>query len=129
MRTPLFIAAVFVTGLIYAQDTTKNRPIAVDTLTRDSGPTVRPQPTTPARESAEYSDRDKVAIELDQLPMPVQQALRDPMYGGLNQSNIFQDRITGDYLIEVKNGPSAKTYRLDKNGKLVEDPNKPKKKD
>jgi hypothetical protein len=113
---------------VYAQDTTKNRPIAADTTSLNAERTVRTQPTSPARESDEYTDRDKVAIELDQLPMAVQQALRDPIYLGLDQSAIFQDRITGDYIIEVKSGASAKTYRFDKSGKLLEDPNKPKKK-
>jgi hypothetical protein len=127
MKTLLFFAMLFTTIVMYAQDTTKNRPIAVDTNKVNSEPTVRPQPTSPARESEEYTDKDKVPIEADQLPMAVQQALRDPIYLGLDQSAIFQDRITGDYIIDVKSGASSKTYRFDKNGKLLEDPNKPKK--
>jgi hypothetical protein len=128
MRISLFVAMLLTTMVLCGQDSTKNRPIAVDTTSSSSAPTVRPQPTSPARESEEYTDKDKVAIELDQLPMAVQQALRDPIYLGLDQSAIFQDRITGDYIIEVKSGASAKTYRFDKSGKLLEDPNKPKKK-
>jgi hypothetical protein len=129
MKVSLFFAMLLVSTIMCAQDTTKNRPIAVDTARLNSEPTVRPQPTSPARESEEYTDKDKVPIELDQLPMAVQQALRDPIYLGLDQSAIFQDRITGDYIIDVKSGSSAKTYRFDKNGKLLEDPNKPKKKE
>jgi hypothetical protein len=128
MKAVLFFTMLFISAEMYSQDTTKNRPIAVDT-TLSSKPTVRPQPTSPARESEEYIDKDKVPVELDQLPMAVQQALRNPIYLGLDQSAIFQDRITGDYIVEAKSGASAKTYRFDKNGKLLEDPNKPKKKD
>jgi hypothetical protein len=128
MKVVLIFSALLMTSIIHAQDTTKNRPMAVDTPKINSAPAVRPEPTSPARESDEYTNKDKVAIEVDQLPMAVQQALRDPMYAGLDHSSLFQDRITGEYIVEIKNGAATKTYRFNEKGKLVEDPNKPKKK-
>ena len=130
MRYKFLFAAWLIGGSLFAQDSLKHRPIAADTTGVEQKPTVVPQPTSPARQANEYREEDRSLIQPDQLPAILKETLKDPRYSGWENSSLYQDRITGDYMIEIKNGSeSSRTYRFDKAGKLIEDPNRPKPKD
>lgn len=90
-------------------------------------PTPPPQPTPPARVQNQYRHQDRVLVPQDQLPLPMRETLLGNQYKGWENSSIYQDRTTGVYSLDIKNSTQApRTYRFDKNGRLIEDPNKPK---
>jgi len=111
---------------VYAQqDTSRNKPIA-PTPSPTQAPTPQPQTTTPARQQDQYRTQDRVLVPQEQVPSPLRETLQGNQYKGWENSSIYQDRTTGEYSLDLKTGTTTpKTYRFDKNGKMVEDPNKP----
>jgi hypothetical protein len=105
------------------QDTSLNQQPA--TPAQQSTP--QPQTTTPARQQDQYRQQDRVLIPQDQLPTQMRETLRGNQYQGWENSQIYQDRATGEYSLDINNSnQSQRTYRFDKNGKLMDDPNRPK---
>ena len=115
------------------QDTLTNKN---KTRTQPNQPTViqptpvvpQPQSTTPARDANTntYRQQDQILIHQDQVPPPLKQTLQGTQYNGWENSTMYQDRHTGEYFLELKTGANTpKTYRFDKNGRLIQDPNKP----
>lgn len=91
-----------------------------------SSPTPPAQPTPPARIQDQYREPDRVIVPIEQLPSTMRQTLQEPQYKGWEHSSIYQDRATGDYTLDIKSGnETPKTYRFDKSGRLMEDPDKP----
>lgn len=89
-------------------------------------PTPPPQKTTPARQIDQYRQQDRVLVPQDQLPVQMRETLRGNQYQGWENSEIYQDRTTGEYSLDITNPTQSKrTYRFDKNGRLMDDPNRP----
>jgi hypothetical protein len=117
----LSITAAFmsVSCAMAQQDSAKQQPV--------TQPVQPPEPTTPSRIQDQYRQPDRVIVPQDQLPQAMRLTLEENQYKGWENSTIYQDRTTGEYFLDVFNtSNTSKTYRFDRNGRLVEDPNKPK---
>lgn len=121
-------------GTLKAQQDTllnKNKTQPQSTQPTNTSPTPvipQPQSTTPARDpnTNTYRQQDQIMIHQDQVPAPLRQTLQGTQYNGWENSTMYQDRQTGEYSLELKTGVNPpKTYRFDKNGRLMQDPNKP----
>lgn len=128
MKQILTLAALVLIGASAAQaqnDTSRSQTKSInDSLTQT--PVTPPQATTPARQRDQYLHEDRVLITADQLPVHLKETLQSNQYKGWENSSIYQDRVTGEYALEITNGnASPRAYRFDKNGKLIEDPSKP----
>ncbi len=107
---------------VYAQQDTSGY------QTAPSSATPPAQATPPARIEDQYREPHRVIVPQDQLPSAMRQTLLEPQYKGWEYSSIYQDRTTGDYTLEIRDGnETPRTYRFDKTGRLMEEPNKPDK--
>ena len=103
------------------------------------------QPNQPATQSqGQYRRDDMVVVPQDQLPESLRETLRGTEYQGWEQSTIYQDPATGEYLLDMgatttgstpnNTNPSVnqdrtgnntpRTYRFDRYGRVVKDKNK-----
>lgn len=122
--TAVLICGAFVSNAQNDTTFTKSRS-RTDTLMQ--APVPPPQVTTPARQGDQYLQEDRVLITPDQLPVHLKETLQANQYKGWENSSVYQDRVTGEYSLEITNGDaSTRSYRFDKNGKLIADPSKPK---
>lgn len=105
---------------LYAQhDTSVYQPVP-------SQATPPAQPTPPARIQDQYREPDRVIVPLEEIPPTMRETLLEPQYKGWENSSIYQDKATGDYTLDISSGnDKPKTYRFDKSGRLMEDPDKP----
>jgi hypothetical protein len=149
----LSIAGSFLlcTGIVQAQqDTTRtNNRTQQRPTTQQPQPVPQPQPQTQQQpnpqQPSQYLRDDMKVLKQDQLPESLRQTLRGTEYKGWEQSTIYQDPATGEYLLEM-NTPivtpnntnpspvtsqdqsgnnSPRTYRFDRNGRVIENKNKP----
>lgn len=103
------------------------------------------QPIQPSpRLQGQYRRDDMIVVPQDQLPESLRETLRGTPYQGWEQSTIYQDPSTGEYLLDMgatttgnatnKTNPGVnqnssgnntqRTYRFDRNGRVVKDKNK-----
>jgi hypothetical protein len=149
----LSIAGSFLlcTGIVQAQqDTTRtNNRTQQRPVTQQPQPVPQPQPQVQQQQNPQqpnqYLRDDMRVLKQDQLPESLRQTLRGTEYKGWEQSTIYQDPTTGEYLLEM-NTPivtpnntnpspatsqdqsgnnSPRTYRFDRNGRVIENKNKP----
>lgn len=128
-QTITVLVSLLFIGLSLTQaqiDTVDNKNSNGDTLRL--APVTPPQPTTPARQQQQYHQDDRVLVLPEQMPIHLRESLQGSQYKGWENSPIYQDRITGEYSLDINDGATSRSYRFDKNGKLIADPNKPKEK-
>ena len=96
-RSILILAAIFFLSLsaAYAQQDT--------------------QDTTAAPTNA-YT-KDMIKITARDLPAPVQEALKDPMYSGWEAGDIHRSEASDRFAITISDGTREKIYYFDQNGK------------
>ena len=69
--------------------------------------------------AAEWSKEDRVVITTNDLPSSLLITLGDPMYKGWDNSTVYRNRKTNEYMIEIRDGSDTRTYYFDKNGKAI----------
>jgi hypothetical protein len=108
-----------------------------------SQPQIQPQPNQNQipQTPSQYRRDDMKVIPQDQLPESLRQTLRGTQYQGWEQSTIYQDPATGEYLLDIsiptvtpnntnpnatqnRSENPARTYRFDRYGKVIKDQNK-----
>jgi hypothetical protein len=77
--------------------------------------------TTPGtgEASAEWNKEDRVVITTNELPSSLLITLGDPKYRGWDNSTVYRNRKTNEYMIEIRDGSDTRTYYFDKDGKAV----------
>jgi hypothetical protein len=70
--------------------------------------------------SAAWSKEDRVVITTNDLPSSLLITLGDPKYKGWDNSTVYRNRKTNEYMIEIRDGSDTRTYYFDKNGKAVD---------
>jgi hypothetical protein len=135
----------------YPQPTTPQTTIPTTTPPQSTQPTTTQPPaqqpqTLPSQ--SQYRPNDMVTIPQNQLPESLRATLRGNEYKGWEQSKIYQNPSTGEYLLEMEtttNTPtntnpnatiqdqsgnnSLRTYRFDRYGRVINDQNKTGNKD
>jgi len=69
--------------------------------------------------SAEWNKEDRVVITTNELPSSLLITLGDPKYRGWDNSTVYRNRKTNEYMIEIRDGSDTRTYYFDKDGKAV----------
>jgi hypothetical protein len=121
------LAGVLLISITLAEAQQQDTSLRQESATPVQQPTPPAQPTPPSRVQDQYRHQDRVLVPQDQLPLPMRETLLGNQYKGWENSSIYQDRTTGEYSLDIRNSTQTpRTYRFDKSGKLIEDPNKPK---
>jgi hypothetical protein len=110
---------------LYAQsDTARTRIQKPQTPTQP--PVQQPQTPSPARQGDQYRTQDMITVPQDQVPSTLRETLQGNQYKGWENSTLYQDRTTGEYSLDINNGTATpRTYRFDKNGKVIDNANRP----
>lgn len=159
MKTVIIsVASSILLGVTIAnaqQDTTNtgiNTPRPANTQQPQYPQPQYPQPQYPQPQQnqqdpqrpAQFRRDDMIVIPQDQLPESLRETLRGTSYKGWEQSTIYQDPTTGEYLLDLRttgtpatnntnsnvnqnntgNNNSLQTYRFDRYGRVIKDKNK-----
>lgn len=125
----------------FPQQTTPQTTAPQTTVPQLNQPPAQQPQTLPSQ--SQYRPNDMVIIPQDQLPESLRATLRGDQYQGWEQSKIYQDPSTGEYLLEMETTTTApnntnpnattqdqsgnnslRTYRFDRYGKVINDKNK-----
>jgi hypothetical protein len=63
-----------------------------------------------------WKTEDRVMVTSSEIPVTLRTTLRDEKYKGWENSSIYRNRNTDEYMVEIRDGSSAKTYYFDKSG-------------
>jgi outer membrane biosynthesis protein TonB len=100
-------------------------------LQQPTNPTL--QQPTPARtplpaEQNQYRVEDLMIVPREEVPSPMRETLLGNQYKGWENSTIYQNKITGEYSLDIKNATTpSRVYRFDRTGKLIDDTTQPQK--
>jgi hypothetical protein len=139
-------------GVAQAQDSTRTN-TGTQPRPNTQQRQTQPQTTTPQTQQqqnptqtqqSQYRRDDMKVMQQDQLPESLRTTLRGTEYQGWEQSTIYQDPNTGEYLLEMNStvtnpnnsttSPTTpqnqsgtntpRTFRFDRNGQVIQDKNK-----
>lgn len=117
-------AAILVFGVALSQDQWRDTTRTNNRTQGRETETHRPVPATP--QSTTVPEQTRVMIPPNKIPSMMQQTLQGNEYRGWQNSTIYQDRVTGEYSLEIREGNATpRTYRFDRNGRVVSGANKP----
>ena len=111
---PAFLLTSFVVTAQHKSDTTErvNFPPAKPDV-------VKTQPAIPADY---YNNADPlIRVRIDAIPSPLKKILQGSEYSGWQESPVFRDRKTSEFLIDIRSGDSLRTFRFDKYGNPLKD--------
>lgn len=103
-------------------DTTTNPTSTGSTTTSGSQSGTEMQSTDASTTSGAptaWKTEDRVMITTNDLPSSLLITLGDPMYRGWENSSVYRNRSTNEYMIEIRDGSDTRTYYFDKDGKAV----------
>lgn len=70
--------------------------------------------------SQAWRAEDRVIILADDVPASLRLTLDDDKYKGWENSTLYRNRNTNEYMIEIRDGSNAKVYYFDKDGKILD---------
>jgi hypothetical protein len=130
----------------FPQQTTPQTTPPQSTQPTTTQPPVQQPQTLPSQ--SQYRPNDMVTIPQNQLPESLRATLRGDQYKGWEQSKIYQNPSTGEYLLEMETTTTApantnpnattqdqsgnnslRTFRFDRYGRVINDQNKAGNKD
>jgi hypothetical protein len=85
-----------------------------------SGSTLSTE-TTSQQPSNAWRTEDRVIVITDEIPAGLRATLNDDKYKGWENSTIYRNRKSNDYMIEIRDGSNAKVYYFDKDGEVISD--------
>jgi hypothetical protein len=68
----------------------------------------------------QWRDEDKVMISTSQIPSAMLITLGDPKYKGWDKSKVYRNKTSNDYMIEISDGTTTRTYYFDQSGNAKE---------
>ena len=89
-------------------------------LTPGSGISI--QTTQPDPKSNAWLAEDRIIILIDDVPASLRGTLADDQYKGWENSTLYRNRKTNEYMVEIRDGSNAKVYYFDKDGKAINTP-------
>ena len=78
--------------------------------------------TTGPIPATSWRAEDKIIIVADDIPASLRITLEDDKYKGCQNSTLYKNRTTGEYMIEVRDGSNTKVFYFDKEGKVLSNP-------
>lgn len=76
--------------------------------------------TTGPAPSTSWRTEDRIIIVADDIPSSLRVTLdEDDQYKGWQNSTLYKNRSTGEYMIEVRDGSNTKVFYFDKDGKVI----------
>jgi hypothetical protein len=60
-----------------------------------------------------------IIIRKESIPASMRKTLEEKEYLGWENSPIFRDRRSQEYLIDIRSGDSLRTFRFDKSGSII----------
>lgn len=66
-----------------------------------------------------WRTEDKVVIMATEVPQSLRITLADDKYKGWENSTIYRNRSTNEYLVEIRDGSDVTTYYFDRDGKAI----------
>ena len=75
--------------------------------------------TTQPSPSTSWNNDDRIIIVNEDIPAGLRVTLQGDQFKGWENSTIFQNRKTNEYMIEIRDGSNAKVYYFDSEGKLL----------
>jgi hypothetical protein len=87
-------------------------------------PPRKPDPTAQQQQLSthDYNDADPlIRIRMDAIPSPLRKTLKGSEYSGWEESPLFKNKKTLEYLIDIRSGDSLRTFRFDKFGNPIND--------
>jgi methionine-rich copper-binding protein CopC len=74
----------------------------------------------PAKQEAVVSQEDRVEIKAEELPEPVQTALKSEDYSGWSVETVYHNKGKEQYEVKLKNGTESKKVKFKKDGNKAE---------
>jgi hypothetical protein len=72
--------------------------------------------------SHKWKNEDRVVIATEDVPPGLLVTLQAPEYKGWENSTVYRNRTTDEYMIEIRDGSSAKVYYFNKEGEELKKP-------
>jgi hypothetical protein len=95
-----------------------------DTTERINFPPAKPEVTNtqPSIPADFYNSVDPlIRVRLDAIPSPLKKTLEGSEYSGWQESPVFRNRKTSEFLIDIRSGDSIRTFHFDKFGNPLKD--------
>lgn len=70
-------------------------------------------------QSAQWKNEDRVMVSSSEIPVMLRTTLSEDKYKGWENSSIYRNKSTNEYMIEIRDGSAARTYYFDKNGNAI----------
>jgi hypothetical protein len=82
------------------------------------------EPVQTEQPSVSWRNEDRVVVESRDIPASLRMTLdNDDQYKGWENSTVYQNRTSNDYMVEIRDGSESKSYYFDKEGKVKTDDN------
>jgi hypothetical protein len=91
------------------------------TGTTGTGGSTLSTESTSQQPSNAWRTEDRVIVITDEIPVGLRATLNDDKYKGWENSTIYRNRKSNDYMIEIRDGSNAKVYYFDKDGQVIGD--------
>lgn len=98
-----------------------------DNATRSSSSQAWQSTDQDKDQSTQWKAEDRVLVTVDDIPTSLRMTLEDDQYEGWENSSLYRNRKTNEYMIEIRDGSSTKTYYFDKDGKAKKSDNEDQK--
>jgi len=86
-----------------------------------SGSTLETETTISTEQpSTSWRAEDRVVIVSSDIPASLRVTLEDDTYRGWENSTIYRNRETNEYMIEIRDGSNSRIYYFDKDGKALQ---------
>jgi hypothetical protein len=69
--------------------------------------------------SNQWKNEDRIVVRTNEIPESLQVTLHGDEYKGWENSTIYRNRSTNEYMIEIRDGSSTRTYYFDKDGNAI----------
>jgi hypothetical protein len=69
--------------------------------------------------SVQWRNEDRVVVRTNEIPESLKVTLNGDQYKGWENSTIYRNRSTNEYMIEIRDGSTTRTHYFDKDGKAI----------
>jgi hypothetical protein len=73
--------------------------------------------------SKQWRADERVVVSSSELPVSLRTTLQGDQYKGWENSTVYRNKSTNEYMVEIRDGSSSKTYYFDKDGKAIDNMN------
>jgi hypothetical protein len=67
----------------------------------------------------QWRNEDRVVVRSNDIPSSLRITLRGDQYKGWENSTVYRNRSTNEYMVEIRDGSKTNTFYFDKDGKAI----------